>query len=83
MLDSSNSSFARTNDDSIANFSRFLRRPFYFDTLEVRQSVFAIGGVDNEFRGSITGGEDSRRVLEESYRFLTIIGDTQVDLEVV
>ena len=77
------SSLARSNDDGIAKFRRFLRRPFYFDTLEVRQGpISVIGSTDSKFLGPITGGEDSRWVPDESYRFPAVIGDLQLELEV-
>ena len=76
------SSLARSNDDGIAKFSCFLRRPFYFDTLEVRQDISTIGSTNSEFLGPITGGKDSRRVPDESYRFPAVIGDLQLELEV-
>ena len=76
------SGLARINDDDIVKFSRFLMGPFLFDPLEVRRDISTAGSTNSEFLGPMTGGEDSRRVPDESYRFPAVIGDLQLELEV-
>ena len=82
LFDITMSTLARSNDDGVAKFCRFLWWPFYSNTLEARQGLPAVRSYDNEFLGSITGGEDSRRVPDESYRFITMICNLEMELEV-
>ena len=82
MFDNAMSALARCNNDGVAKFSRFLGWPFYSDTPEVRLGIFAIRRGDNKFLGPIAIGEDSRWVPDEGYRLLTVICNSELELEV-